>query len=640
MRRLVPVAGLVAGAVVVVATPQPAGAAVVVSSAGTTITVSISGFEPNVSFACTGGKAVVSNGATTLTSSPAVTCAALTQVNVTGDSNTQVVDGSGLNSTLFTAKPKLNIGLGDGVDEVTETQNADTIDTGGGSDDLRLRRGLVANASLEMGNGTLDHVYLVGSDAADAMTVASTGANTTLTQSSSGFPASTWVVKNVEYADVDGAKGGDGLDATPVTIGSALQLVTLIGGDGNDVLSSGSRPSSLRGGTGSNTLNAGVNADQVQTESDTDVINGPTDGADDQVRDEDSLRFGGRTITGFGDSVSGVTDTFESASLDNDVSVRVRPASGGGAIMTYSLNRMGQQELPAGIEEMDIALYGMSVLTPRTLADVVVPAHDVKISSHEGERELIDITVPTGSWTDTAASGQRTIATSSAAVGDVRLFDGATYRVHGPWTNPNQGYGHRLYRDLLLRFATVAEREAVNTQLTNGTANRSEIVAGIMNTDEYRGVDVDRVFLRYLRRHVDPSGQTYWIGSLRNGKSLRQFRAQLFGSSEYFVKAGGTNAAFVRRAYEDVLGRKPDSSGQAYWTNKANAGTERGLIARQFLASAEAKRTIVRDQFLRFLDRQPTSYELANWTTSLDSVNGEQALVSALAWSAPYFART
>ena len=123
---------------------------------------------------------------------------------------------------------------------------------------------------------------------------------------------------------------------------------------------------------------------------------------------------------------------------------------------------------------------------------------------------------------------------------------------------------------------------------------------------------------------MDPSGQTYWIGSLRNGKSLRQFRAQLFGSSEYFVKAGGTNAAFVRRAYEDVLGRKPDSSGQAYWTNKANAGTERGLIARQFLASAEAKRTIVRDQFLRFLDRQPTSYELANWTTSLDSVNGSR----------------
>ncbi|WP_421121589.1 DUF4214 domain-containing protein [Aquihabitans daechungensis] len=326
--------------------------------------------------------------------------------------------------------------------------------------------------------------------------------------------------------------------------------------------------------------------------------------------------------------------------MDNDVTVRVRPAGGGGATMTYSLSRTGQQAVPAGFEEMRVSLYGMSPLTPRTLADVVVPARDVEISSHEGEQELIDITVPTGSWTDTVASGTRTIATSSGAVGNVRLFDGATYQVHGPWTNQNQGFGHRVYRDLLLRFASVAEREAVNTKLTNGTATRAQVIQGIVYADEYRGVDVDRVFLRYLRRHADPGGKTYWVGSLRNGKSLRQFRAQLFGSNEYFTKAGGTNAAFVTRAYEDVLGRKPDPSGQAYWTNKANNGTERGLIARQFLSSPEAKRTIVRDQFLRFLDRQPTASEIDTWTAALDTLNGEQALVASLAGSSAYFTRT
>ena len=191
-----------------------------------------------------------------------------------------------------------------------------------------------------------------------------------------------------------------------------------------------------------------------------------------------------------------------------------------------------------------------------------------------------------------------------------------------------------------MRFATDAQRDAASAALTNGTKTRAQIVQSIVGTDEYRGVDVDRVFLRYLRRHADSGGKTYWIGSLRNGKSLRQFRAQLFGSSEYFTKAGGTNATFVERAYEDVLGRKPDPSGLAYWTNKANNGTERGLIARQFLSSAEAKRTIVRDQFLRFLDRQPTAGELTQWTAALDGVNGEQALVSMLAGSAAYFDRT
>ena len=67
------------------------------------------------------------------------------------------------------------------------------------------------------------------------------------------------------------------------------------------------------------------------------------------------------------------------------------------------------------------------------------------------------------------------------------------------------------------------------------------VVAGLMDTDEYRGLDVDRTFVKYLRRTADPAGRTYWITSIRNGKALWRFRAQLFGSNEYFTKAGGEN---------------------------------------------------------------------------------------------------
>jgi len=640
VRQMMPIGALMAGSVVLVAAPQPAGAAVAVTSSGTTITVALSSYEPSITFRCTSGKVVVANGTTTFTPSPAVTCAALTQVTVTGDSQTQYVDGSGLNAAAFTAKPKLNASLGDGVDKLTETQNADTIDLGGGSDDLYLRPGLAANVSIQMGAGALDHVRLTGTDAADHITVASTGANTTLADAIGAAPALVWVVQNVEYADALGGKGADELDATGLTIGSAIALVDLDGGDGNDTLKAGARPSRLTGGSGTNTFALGTNADQVNSGSDTDTISGPSDPVADDVYDEESLRFGGRTITGFGNSSGSPVDTFHGFSVDNDVVNRVRPSTGGAALVTFSLNRMGQQLVPAGFEAIELSAYGMSVLTPRTLLDVVVPNQNVDLSTTSGEHELIDITVPTGAWTDTAASGTRTIATASAAVGNVTLYDTATYQVHGPWTNANQGYGHRVYRDLLLRFATTTERDTVRDQLTNGTKTRPQIVNAIINSDEYRGADVDRVFLRYLRRAADSGGKTYWIGSLRNGKSLRQFRAQLFGSNEYFTKAGGTNAAFVERAYEDVLGRKPDPSGQAYWTNKANNGTERGLIARQFLSSAEAKRTIVRDQFLRFLDRQPTSGELTQWTAALDSVNGEQSLIATLAASPDYFARS
>jgi len=639
VRRIVPIAGVLAGALVLAA-PRPAGAAVSVSSAGTTITVTMTGYE-SASFRCTGGNVVVANASTTFTPSPAVSCAALTQVTVNGDGDSQEVDASGLNASAFAAKPKLIASLGNGVDELTETQNADTIDLGGGSDQLYLRRGLAINTSVEMGAGTLDNATLIGTDASEDFTVASTGANTTFAQALSGSPALTYVVKNVEYVDVDGGKGDDDLDATGLTIGSAIVLVDLDGDEGNDVLRAGSRPSRLNGGSGTNTFFTGPNADEVETVSDTDTINGATDPADDQIRDDDSLRFGGRALTGFGNSGGSPVDTFYGRSIDNDVVVRVRPGASGAALMTLSLNRMGQQAIPAGIEAINTSTNGMSPVSPRTLVDVVVPAQDVTIGTTTSEKELIDITVPAGVWTNTASSGTRTITTASAASGNVSFSDGATYKVHGPWTNQNQGFGHRVVRDLLLRFATDAERDAVRDQLTAGTATRATIVTGIIFTDEYRGTDVDRVFVRYLRRVPDPGGRSYWIGALRNGRSLRVFRAQLFGSNEYFTKAGGTNAAFVARAYEDVLGRTPDPSGQAYWTTKANNGTERGQIARQFLASAEAKRTIVRDQFLRFLDRQPTANELATWTASLDSnANGEQALIAFLAGTSAYFQRT
>ena len=215
--------------------------------------------------------------------------------------------------------------------------------------------------------------------------------------------------------------------------------------------------------------------------------------------------------------------------------------------------------------------------------------------------------------------------------------DVAQVRIHGPWANTNQSYAHRVIRDLLFRFPTTPERDALANQLTAGTKTPATTVQGLMNSDEYRGLDVDRVFVKYLRRVADPGGRTYWINSLRNGKALWRFRAQLFGSSEYFTKAGGTNAAYVARAYNDVLGRNPDPSGQAYWTNKLNNGADRGQVALQFMNSPEARRRLVDDQYLRFIERLPTTSERDVWVPKIPTATGELDLIAALASSTSYY---
>ncbi|MEZ5205029.1 MAG: DUF4214 domain-containing protein [Acidimicrobiales bacterium] len=194
--------------------------------------------------------------------------------------------------------------------------------------------------------------------------------------------------------------------------------------------------------------------------------------------------------------------------------------------------------------------------------------------------------------------------------------------------------------DLIFAFATDGWRDATRDQLTSGSKTRLQVAQGLMDTDMYRGLDVDRVFVKYLRRTSDPSGRTFWINRLREGRALWRFRAQLFGSPEYFNKAGGTNESYVTKAYSDVLGRAPDPSGRTFWTNKLNNGADRGQVALQFLNSPESRRRLVDDQFLRFLDRLPTATEQSTWVAQIPSDDGEQRLIAFLAASTAYFNRT
>ena len=96
----------------------------------------------------------------------------------------------------------------------------------------------------------------------------------------------------------------------------------------------------------------------------------------------------------------------------------------------------------------------------------------------------------------------------------------------------------------------------------------------------------------------------------------------------------------MEKAYSDVLGRSPDPSGKAYWTNKLNNGADRGTVALQFLNSPESRRRLVDDQFLRFLDRYPTQGEQDDWVAKVPGATGEQDLVVFLVSSGAYFNRT
>jgi hypothetical protein len=84
--------------------------------------------------------------------------------------------------------------------------------------------------------------------------------------------------------------------------------------------------------------------------------------------------------------------------------------------------------------------------------------------------------------------------------------------------------------------------------------------------------------------------------------------AALVGSPEYFANAGGTDAAFLERAYLDLLGRPIDSLGQAIWSDELGRGTSRAAVARAIEQTQEGRVATVRGFYLRHLGREADAF--------------------------------
>ena len=494
-------------------------------------------------------------------------------------------------------------------------------------------RGAV-NSSTALGVGT-DTAVFFGNDFPETLVASSTTSVATFTHSYGGTPVN-WTVSGVEKIEISGRGGDDQLDASGVTAASTIDDVSLFGGLGNDVLRGAQATNTLFAGPGTNQIFGGPLADNIGSEGEGDTIN-EGGGTNDWVFDRNSLRSGGRMLSGNG---SGIRHTTEI--VTGDAVTRIRPDSSGGALLTTSLTRTGQQLLPAPYSTIQ-AYHGYNGgADARTLFDVVALSGNrtVYLDGDNFDNGLADITIPTGSWTTSgsAASGL-TIDPTAGGLGTITVTDTGDVRIHGPWTNKNAGFAHRVTRDLMFRFATNVADIAIG--LGDGEITRPGVVELLMDSDEYRGLDVDRTFVKYLGRSADPGGRTYWINSIRSGKALWRFRAQLFGSNEYFTKSGGNNEAYLVEVYNDVLGRDPDPSGRTYWTNKLNAGADRGSVALQFINGSEFRRYLIDEQFLRFLDRKATTGEQGFWSQVLKtSATGEQQLIAFLAASDAYYQRS
>ncbi|MGN6695636.1 MAG: DUF4214 domain-containing protein [Aquihabitans sp.] len=145
------------------------------------------------------------------------------------------------------------------------------------------------------------------------------------------------------------------------------------------------------------------------------------------------------------------------------------------------------------------------------------------------------------------------------------------------------------YRDVLRRDPTASDLSYWSSRVGNSWSP-GQFIAQLETSSEAdnRVHAVTRLYRAYFLRNPDHSGMQYWLTKRGQGQTLTKISQSFAVSSEFVRKYGSlSNAAFVDRVYQNVLGRAGDSGGVAYWTTKLNQGTPRGQVMANFSQSSE-----------------------------------------------------
>ncbi|WCO66603.1 DUF4214 domain-containing protein [Iamia majanohamensis] len=153
-----------------------------------------------------------------------------------------------------------------------------------------------------------------------------------------------------------------------------------------------------------------------------------------------------------------------------------------------------------------------------------------------------------------------------------------------PDTRCYVGLSHSVFLD---RAATELEQAAWADSFASGTPLWA-LPDQLANSEEWLTVVVTGLYRDALDREPEPAGLDYWVGRLRAGEKVNRLGALVYGSGEFYGKAGGTDEAFVDELYTRILHRSADAAGSAYWVGRVGA-IGRGSVASSFFASIESR---------------------------------------------------
>ena len=218
------------------------------------------------------------------------------------------------------------------------------------------------------------------------------------------------------------------------------------------------------------------------------------------------------------------------------------------------------------------------------------------------EPETFDVTT-TGMFTDPTSltgSGYRYTITATNADGTSEPSDGifVTQTAGANDYSKFQTIGAfvtRQFQDVLGRAPTALELTGTTTQLDKGSLTADAFFDQLFG-DSTRAarLQVIRLYLAYFKRSPDRGGLSYWSREIGNGTRDINDVSNAFAASHEFKTTYGSlsNVDFVSLVYRNVLGRDPEPSGFAFWTNQLDQHLAiRGRVMTEFSESSEFKNT-------------------------------------------------
>lgn len=261
------------------------------------------------------------------------------------------------------------------------------------------------------------------------------------------------------------------------------------------------------------------------------------------------------------------------------------------------------------------------------------PISDIKVTKRNGlgadGGRVLQVTVTSGSTTTTFTGAQ--VRSALGLKSDWFTLSGFISE------DTANALVQALWRDLLGRAPTQAERDVRVTELMEGRSTRSLALEVARSKERAQSVVVG-VYQQTLGRTPVEAEIQGWIAQFSSQGSIPALQAAILASDEAWVRSGRDPRAWVDRMYRATLGRSASAWEQDFWAARI-ADNGRYSVALGIAGSLEAAHRRLNGYYVLFLGRSKDSGADVHIPPLLGTGPGDLTIPAALVSSPEYLAR-